>query len=367
MLRKGYILAILVMGVSIISILSISAEESLIPSWIKTTASFWVNDQVSDSEFISALQFLVKEGILVIPQEGTAPQPSSIVTTPSPTPAPFSSPITEKYQPNLESFNVEGSQISVLVTVVNQAGKQISVDGTLRIQIFDFDDKEIFNQKKYVTPKHFQPYTNDISNKKSSGFQWTIPMLKVQGSQTEESLYNNGLGTMILSYDASGQVYENEIQLSHLPINEGYFGEKTGFIENTVVDKALDVGPFYVRVQDVGRYFGEDAEKGDAQKEYFRINLNTKFKYIEGVTFILDEIFIIDEKKRLYPSDESSIENFVNVFMGESYEYEGGNGYILFEKIPSDVSDIKLTLKITKVEGDVSNTHYEDEIEISLR
>jgi len=40
MLRKGYILAILVMGVSIISILSISAEESLIPSWIKTTAGF---------------------------------------------------------------------------------------------------------------------------------------------------------------------------------------------------------------------------------------------------------------------------------------------------------------------------------------
>jgi len=180
-------------------------------------------------------------------------------------------------------------------------------------------------------------------------------------------MYNNGLGTMIISYDDSVQVYENEIQLSHLPINEGYFGEKTGFIENTVVDKALDVGPFYVRVKDVGRYFGEDAEKGDAQKEYFRVNLNTKFKYIEGVTFILDEIFIMDEKNRLYSSDESSIENFVNVFLGESYEYEGGNGYILFEEIPPDVSDITLTLKITKVEGDVSDTHYEDEIEISLR
>ncbi len=366
MLRKGYILAILVMGVSIISILSISAQESLIPSWIKTTAGFWVNDQVSDSEFISALQFLVKEGILVIPQTGTISQPSSIVT-PSPTPTPSPSLITGKYQPNLEAFNVEGSQISVLVTVVNQAGKQISVDGTMRIQIFDFDDKEIFNQKKYVTPKNFEPFTNDISDKKASGFQWVIPFGKVLGFLSEESLYNNGLGMMIISYDDSVQVYENEIKLSHLPINEGYFGEKTGFIENTVVDKALDVGPFYVRVQDVGRYFGEDAEKGDAQKEYFRVNLNTKFKYIEGVTFILDEIFIMDEKNRLYSSDESSIENFVNVFLGESYEYEGGNGYILFEEIPPDVSDITLTLKITKVEGDVSDTHYEDQIEISLR
>jgi len=39
----------------------------------------------------------------------------------------------------------------------------------------------------------------------------------------------------------------------------------------------------------------------------------------------------------------------------------------LFEEIPPDVSDITLTLKITKVEGDVSDSHYEDEIEISLR
>jgi len=366
-LRKGYILAILVIGVSIISILSISAEESLIPSWIKTTAGFWVNDQVSDSEFISALQFLVKEGILVIPQEGTASQPSSIVTTPSPTPTPFPSPISEKYQPNLEAFNVEGTDISVLVSVVNQAGKQIPVNGEMRIQIFDFDDKDIFNQKKYVVTDNFESYTNDISGNKAYGFEWLIHFDKVKASLFEESLYNDGLGTMIISYEESGQLYENEIQLSHLPINEGYFNEKTGFIDHFVIDKVLDVGPFYVRVKDVGRYFGEDIEKGDAQKEYFKINLNTKFKYIEGVTFILDEIFIVDEKNRLYSSDETSIENFVNVFMGQSYEYEGGNGYILFQEIPSDVSDIKLTLKITRVEGDVSDTHYEDEIEISLR
>ena len=49
--------------------LSVSAEEGLIPAWIKSTASFWVEGDISDSEFITALQFLVKEGILVIPSE----------------------------------------------------------------------------------------------------------------------------------------------------------------------------------------------------------------------------------------------------------------------------------------------------------
>jgi len=71
MLRNGLILAIGVLVVSGITIFSISAEESLIPSWIKNTAGFWVNDQISDAEFITALQYLVKQKILIIPQENT--------------------------------------------------------------------------------------------------------------------------------------------------------------------------------------------------------------------------------------------------------------------------------------------------------
>ena len=54
-----------------ISLLSFTYAQtnSLIPSWIKNTASFWVDDQISDQEFLNALQFLVNEGILVIPSE----------------------------------------------------------------------------------------------------------------------------------------------------------------------------------------------------------------------------------------------------------------------------------------------------------
>ena len=40
-----------------------------IPSWIKNTAEFWAEDKISDREFISALQFLVEKGIVVIPQK----------------------------------------------------------------------------------------------------------------------------------------------------------------------------------------------------------------------------------------------------------------------------------------------------------
>ena len=58
-----------VFGIGIGVSINVSAEEGLIPSWIKSTASFWVDGQIGDSEFLSALQFLVKEGILIIPAE----------------------------------------------------------------------------------------------------------------------------------------------------------------------------------------------------------------------------------------------------------------------------------------------------------
>ena len=57
-----------------------------VPSWIKTTAGFWVSGDTSDNEFVSAIEFLIKEGVIVIPQTtsgygSTVEIPSWIKTT----------------------------------------------------------------------------------------------------------------------------------------------------------------------------------------------------------------------------------------------------------------------------------------------
>jgi imidazolonepropionase-like amidohydrolase len=66
----------LILSVGIIPLLPhIDAEES-IPSWIKTTAEFWVNGDIPDSEFILALQFLVEQRIITIPQSKSLLIPS---------------------------------------------------------------------------------------------------------------------------------------------------------------------------------------------------------------------------------------------------------------------------------------------------
>jgi len=65
-LRKGHILVILVIGISTFTVLSISAQESQIPSWIKTTVGYWINGDASDQDFINAIKWMLENKILKV-------------------------------------------------------------------------------------------------------------------------------------------------------------------------------------------------------------------------------------------------------------------------------------------------------------
>jgi len=67
MLRIWAILVIFITATSLTSFLTIHAEESQIPSWIKNNAGWWANDEIGEDEFLHAITFLQKNGILKIP------------------------------------------------------------------------------------------------------------------------------------------------------------------------------------------------------------------------------------------------------------------------------------------------------------
>ena len=71
MLRKGHILAVLVIVASIGTAFSIyaSAEEGLIPSWIKNTAEFWVKGELPDDQFLSSIKWMVENGLIQISEK----------------------------------------------------------------------------------------------------------------------------------------------------------------------------------------------------------------------------------------------------------------------------------------------------------
>lgn len=46
--------------------LSADGETNAIPDWIKNTAKWWADDQISESEYVSSLQYLIDEKIIAV-------------------------------------------------------------------------------------------------------------------------------------------------------------------------------------------------------------------------------------------------------------------------------------------------------------
>lgn len=61
---KIFLISVLfVIGTSFV----ILVDGSSIPSWIKNNAKWWAEGQITESDYISSLQYLVNQGILIIP------------------------------------------------------------------------------------------------------------------------------------------------------------------------------------------------------------------------------------------------------------------------------------------------------------
>jgi uncharacterized protein YjbI with pentapeptide repeats len=50
---------------------SSSQSEQSVPAWVKNTAGWWADDLISETEFVNSLQYLIKVGIIVVPQAET--------------------------------------------------------------------------------------------------------------------------------------------------------------------------------------------------------------------------------------------------------------------------------------------------------
>jgi len=45
----------------------VGIEQTSIPAWIKNNAGWWATDQIDDSSFLKGIQYLIQEGIMIIP------------------------------------------------------------------------------------------------------------------------------------------------------------------------------------------------------------------------------------------------------------------------------------------------------------
>ena len=61
------ILAVLVLISIVPTVLSDSHHgENIVPNWVKNTAGWWATDAISEMEFVNAIEFLIKNGIIKV-------------------------------------------------------------------------------------------------------------------------------------------------------------------------------------------------------------------------------------------------------------------------------------------------------------
>jgi len=43
-----------------------SVEAANVPDWVKNNAEWWANGEIPDSAFVNGIQYLIKEGIMIV-------------------------------------------------------------------------------------------------------------------------------------------------------------------------------------------------------------------------------------------------------------------------------------------------------------
>ena len=68
MTRKTILLFALVAAVATFP-LAASAQSDAVPSWVKNTAGWWADDQISETEFVDSMEYLIDSGIIDVASE----------------------------------------------------------------------------------------------------------------------------------------------------------------------------------------------------------------------------------------------------------------------------------------------------------
>jgi len=360
MLGLKVILLIVFIGVASFATIASAEPSEKIPSWVKTIAGLWVNGMVSDDEYLEIMQFLVDYGLLKIPQERIYTD-SSLRPTDQIIPVlstnPFPKPILQ-YTPGLAKFEGDGKYIKALVTLKNRNGNYLEKDGKFTIVVLNSAGNEVYSDRKYVYRISFDEYSmpND-NNKVERGFEWNMFESQFKASATPS-------GTVHLTFqDTSGISYKNKIPFENLPFDYVITQSTHSSFPNAIeINENLVVGPFLVTVNKVGHFqkqtFGQT-------EELFRVDLNVQNNRGTPVKFVIDDVMIMDQNLKLYSAYPESMETLEELILPQGIR----EGSVLFEKIPSYISKIKLFLSIEVLE-DVKLTDsykFNDIVEISLR
>ena len=48
-------------------VITVNSPDVIIPSWIRDVAGFWCGDEINDTSFIEAIQYLISNDVIIVP------------------------------------------------------------------------------------------------------------------------------------------------------------------------------------------------------------------------------------------------------------------------------------------------------------
>ncbi len=189
---------------------AIDTQKNIVVSWIKLTTLWWGQDKINDHDFISALQYLVENNILILDPEvppapliEKKPLPGDLIVWPK----------IEK----IEDFqvlghqNIESYHLQFKLIDVNRA--QVSADGTVSIAFLDDRNRilylDSFSIKKSHYIESFDAFEEDEDG--DNVFAWEIKSSDIKSGFTP---YGKA---MVVFTDRYGNNFESEFDRISIP------------------------------------------------------------------------------------------------------------------------------------------------------
>ena len=151
------------------------SDQLAIPSWIKQIAVFWGNGEISDVEFITALQYLVKTGILVVPTPDSVQADSFIDDT-------------QVHTPNIADNDMHPDAVQGTITRIVD-GDTLVFDGiTYRLALIDTPERgedgysEAANALKALCPQGSMAYMEDDSIQGLDKYERSLGVVWCEGN-----------------------------------------------------------------------------------------------------------------------------------------------------------------------------------------
>ncbi len=205
-------------------------EESVIPDWIKTAVTFWVQDQISDMEFINIIQYFVENEIITVP-----PSDDRIIENLQI----FQSELNEKIQQSQALRN--NAQIQ---QAIKESNKEFLENPNFNYLIENRELEWVSTEKNQIIPLMYDLMQNDAAK---------ILQAIVEQDQKSDSLFTyaeifvtNSYGVNVAmtgktsDYIQNDEVWWTEAQQNGIYLVEGVFDESAGVYASDIALKIVD-------------------------------------------------------------------------------------------------------------------------------